>query len=284
MKSKSSKRIRKPSSAPAAMRLEQMARTLAPEEWQRRTEALKDALAVGAGAMGSGELSHAECQEMLTWYVAAQQEGKSAQELYPPVYRHLQTCSRCAETYALMTRALDPKAPVQAAAARRKGPVLPFLHPSPGQAWYQQIAPQLQAAAESVIFFFNPIYLQNLFGGRTALALKSAEPVPAESLLLVDRMMVGEQAVNIEAFLIPSRDEPGRFHIHLRLSSATPLETKLRVRLEWGTQEYVAEMVAGEAELEGIAPPDFNQSYADEPSPEFRLTLEPSFHGPSRPD
>lgn len=273
MKSQSPKRKRQ-GRPPAAQRLERLKKTLSPGEWQERVASLMSDLASESAPSEMVTLTHAECEEMLAWYTADEELGKPVDELYPAVYHHLQTCSRCAGSYALLRVATGQTPTTDREVASTSSAALPFLNPTPDNAWLQRMAAQLLGAGAGISFLFNPEHLKNLFHGRTALALRSAGTGSAESVLLDDQMTLNDESFDVQALLVPSLDTPGRFHIQIQLSPLPSSKTHLRARLKWGEQEYTADLAGGKAELTHVSPPDLSRPDADEPSSDFQLTFE----------
>jgi hypothetical protein len=93
--------------------------------------------------------------------------------------------------------------------------------------------------------------------------------------LLDDRVVIADQSLDVQAWLVPSPQVSDLFHIHLLIKSPVPLRTAMRAQLRWGTKEYTTYLSAGEATFEDISLPDFSRPYPDIPSNEFQLILEP---------
>jgi hypothetical protein len=255
-----------------ALRLERLARQMTPVAWRRAVKRLAADLAKEAARAESRV--HAECAEVLAWYVTDEQRGEEVHKLYPAVWRHLQTCARCAESYALLAESLA-KSESTAATSHTAPQPLPFLQPLPNRPWHQQRSPRLLGGQSRTTFLFNPVHLQDSFSGVPRTGVRGAGPAGTKSLLLSDQIIVNEQPLEVQAWLVRSSTMPDRFHIHLLVGSLEPLKTNLRAVLHWSGQEYTSYFRAGETTFEDISPPEVAREYADIPSPEFQLILEP---------
>ncbi len=251
--------------------LEQLAAQMPPKEWKRAVERLAEDMASETARAESR--AHAECEEALPWYIADEQRGENVRTRYPAVWHHLQSCSRCRQSYALIAQA--PASASQPSSATR--PALPFLQPAPHAPWHQSRAPRLAGGPPQIAFLLNAAHLNKLFANTSPLSLRQAREASAsegQALLFDDQMVIDDTSVDVQAWLVPSPQATGRFDIHLSIRSPVPLKTALQARLRWGTEEQMAYPADGEAVFENLPRLDLT-SYPDIPSTEFQLILEP---------
>ena len=140
-------------------------------------------------------------------------------------------------------------------------------------AWSQHVTSGTLGEQPTVSFIFNPLHLRRLFA--VPAAAVRGQVLPVESLLLDDQMIIHNQPVAVQAWIVPSPHQRLRYHIRLCVTAPQPLATPLRATLRWGGDEYTTCLAAGQATFEDISPPDFSRARTDEPSSPFRLILEP---------
>ncbi len=257
--------------------LERPAHQPTRSEWSRAIKQLARDLV--AEQSRSSAITHAECEEVLPWYISDERQGKNVRQLYPAIWEHLQNCIICTDSYELLNRPTDQrlaKQTVERALMRR----LPFLDPKPYETWFRCQEPQLLGRRLRTTFLFNPVHVQNLLSGPSLDGTRRVISTEGRFLLLNDQARVGEQELEVQALLMPSARSPGQFQMQLTVVAPEPLKTNLRARLYWQAQEFTLDLSAGKTTFENLAPPDLDASYQDIPSSEFRLVVEAATNEP----
>lgn len=184
------------------------------------------------------------CDDLLDMYVSDELEGKAVSQLYPQLWQHLQTCSRCQQAHHLLFDTLRRRGidqfPVSSATVVSR---LPFLKAQSADApWHVRLQSRLTGAPFRLSFSFNVAYLQNWLASPSPLTVRSEDySLPsAAHLLLYDVLSVGDQMVTVEVMTRPSPDKPEAVTIQANLMGLAALPEKLMGRLNWAGQIYVA--------------------------------------------
>ncbi len=216
-------------------------------------------------------VSQDEWEQLLPWYVSDELSGENVRALYPRLWQHLQTCTRCAESYALLKLALEED--TGAAIPREARPTLPFEFTPADSAWFQQKSSQLLGDKPRVNFILNPTHLKKLFAAPQFSSLRDAGDQPARALLLQDEMSIGDQTMVVQAWLISSAGSRN-VNVQLQIVPLTPLRAPLEAYLRWGASEYRTRITQGAGAFENIPWREVLAASATPPTPHFRLSFQ----------
>ena len=86
-------------------------------------------------------ISHAECQDLLEWYVQDERAGLDMSGVYPQVQEHLKACASCKRVYDLLQTALTTPTIQSTPPPAPSG--LSFLSPAPQSPWFLEKPSQL---------------------------------------------------------------------------------------------------------------------------------------------
>jgi hypothetical protein len=205
-----------------------------PGPWARRFRQLAESVA------RPSDLSCEECEDTLDLYVDDELGGRDVRRLYPPVWRHLRTCTRCRQAHDLLADTLSrERAGELTPIPRLEAPRLSFLQPQPPDApWITRLRSRIAGAPFGLSFSFNLPYLQTLLSRPVPMAARSEEPLlpSVAHLLLSDTIPMGEGTVAVE---VTGTRHPARPH-YLRLQAiitgSAPLPENLWARLIWDEQ------------------------------------------------
>jgi hypothetical protein len=202
-------------------------------------------------------LSHAECEEMLAWYTSDEQARQDVRNLYPTVWRHLQTCDRCAQSYELLKFALEAGPRAESPPRFDLATKLSFLSDRPFETWRLEKSSPLFGNKPRVGFRLQPAYIRQVLATpRYAFSRDRGEQVP-ELLLLQDEMPLGQHLVTVSAWLVRSPLQTDLASIRFQIASQTRLGKGLTAHLRWGDQDYMTPVVDSRGRFESIVVPDF---------------------------
>lgn len=209
-------------------------------------------------------LSCQECEELLDLYVDEELQGRdpstgsgqapstgsgrAVQQMYPLVWQHLRTCSRCRQAHDLLadTLSLERRGELPVS-PHRIAPRLPFLQPqSPDTAWTTRLRSRIDGAPFGLSLTFNLSYLQSLLSGRGISRPSPLSPLPARAdkpvapsatlLLLSDLIPMGDQTLAVEVTADRDIETPDRLRLRAAIASSTSLPQGLCATLNWAGQ------------------------------------------------
>ena len=175
-------------------------------------------------------LSHAECEAALEFYADAEHRGERAQELYPEVAQHLQSCERCSLSYRLLTEALHDR--IESSPSRHSPPAsrrqLPFLMSSPaGARWIPNVSSRIGGAPLRFGFTLRAPVLPSQPDASAAPRVRRQGLPPASPfLLLSDWLTVGTRQVNVELQALPAED-PAQVRLQVTLAPSVPFHATI---------------------------------------------------------
>jgi len=185
-------------------------------------------------------ISHAECEALLEFYVGDEQRQEDVRSLYPAVWKHIRTCTRCRESYILMTQtALEyTLSDWQSQFSSGDIPNLPFLSPTiEAAAWSKQVRSRVGGASLGFGFILQPSHVQQLIVSQPALSMRGQPGQDKKALLLADTINLGNRDVMVNMWMVLSENSrEGRLEISLVASA--PLPEPLRATLRWNEHQY----------------------------------------------
>lgn len=210
--------------------------------WPARFQRLAQAILKAAGESGPEDITCDECAEAMELYAADELRGIDASRSYPAVARHLQRCPACREKKEALLEMLSFEPREQLAPVT---PRLSFLRPKPQPSpWTTNVRAKERGKPLSVIFNFNPVYLQNLLcPSATAWAATRADRGLSDRetiLLLSEIVTIGSAQWVVKLMATRSLEEPDMLHICATLAGSEGLPAGLQVRLTWGRYKIPA--------------------------------------------
>jgi len=209
------------------------------------------AQAIASASLPSRPLSHADIEALLEFYVDSEQRGDDVRTLYPAVWKHLQSCSRCHTSYLLLTEALSESSEPPTIQAERS---LPFLVTQPeNAAWRKYVRSRIAGASLGFGFTIRAEHLQKLVAppSEPALVLRNHAQSETKALLLSDHFTLGKREVMVELWTRRTQD-PDQVQIEIILASSAPLPEPLRVSLRWNGHHYSSQIQQGYGVIERI--------------------------------
>lgn len=183
------------------------------------------------------ELTCTECQDILDVYVEAEVAGQDVRHLFPPIWRHVQTCPVCGTRYeALLHETRSSQSFHRSAGIAVSTRRLSFLPPtSPASPWVAQWRSGLTGAPFGVSYTIDPQYLrQRLLGSSTLVTRRTDDTLAAEPKILVrDFQSIGEQTLAVLVTGTLALNQPGVLTVHASIASSEPLPKKLWATLTW---------------------------------------------------
>ena len=231
--------------------LQELCRRLSePGPWAQRFRRLAEAVA------GTPGLSCQECEDILDLYVDDELGGRDVRRLYPLVWHHLRTCTRCRQAHDLLAGTLSRERTGELTPVPRLGaPCLSFLQPHPPDApWITRLRPRIAGAPFGLTFSFNLPYLRTLLSPPLPVGARAEEPfLPSVAhLLLSDAVPMGEGTVAVEVTATRRPEKPGHLYLQAIITGSAPLPENLWARLIWEDQ-----IRSGPVDLQGRV--DFGQ-------------------------
>ncbi len=223
---------------------------------------LADAIAAVSPVSPSEELSHAECEATLEFFVDAEHRGKNAQALYPAVWKHVQSCERCHLSYTLLVEALQERQPIDPE-FRSRAPALslPFLKSSqPADPWRTLVHPHAAGAPPGFRLIVQmPFLLNQLATPVAGPVLRGDLPQSDSRLVLTDAFSLGQDEVDVELRARRSQDG-GRVQFTVLLAFSAPPPEPLSVTLAWQDRRMSHPVQGGQATFEEIPLADLENS------------------------
>ena len=206
------------------------------------------------------------CAHLLDTYLSAERSMVDIRQVLPEIWRHLQTCKRCANHYELAYKLLrenylqPPRHTPDA-----KSIELPFLRFHQEQAndaaqlpWQVFLRSQLFNEPFLLRFSFSLRYLQkffrhvNAFATRQTNATRNQKTLPAH-ILLIDHISLYQQEIIAKIIVFPILEQIDCWRLKAVLTSTKPLPPQLQATLHWGALVRTCLVTAsGEADLGGI--------------------------------
>lgn len=201
-------------------------------------------------------ISHTACEELLEFYVDSEQHHENVRELYPLVWKHLQTCKRCQSSYEFMNAAQDSSVDFSTKLN------LPFLAPAnPNALWNKKIRPRVGGAPLGFNFVIQAAHLTRTFNSPSSLVLRGDGPPSTKSLILSDVVTLPEQEIAIDVWLYrPEHQDTVTFEISA--VSSTPLAEPMQVALAWNDHRFTGSLQKGQCIFDSI-PLSELQGYRD---------------------
>lgn len=194
-------------------------------------------------AQGLG-LDCEECEGLLDIYVDDELAGRNVQHLYPRVWQHFQTCTRCQRAHGLIADTLNQE---------REGKLIPIPHLeaprlsflrsySTDAPWITRLRPRLSGAPFGLVFSFNLAYLRTLLAPPVFVAARTEEPLPTPTtrLLLADTISIDRQTLVVEVTAIHRPENHEHMDLRALISGSGPLPENLWARLTWADQIRLA--------------------------------------------
>ena len=214
-----------------------------------RFQHLAQAIATSPVRSQSAGLSHADCVALLEFYIDYELRQQDAQKIYPPVWKHLQTCARCLESYELIKSTLELGQSDQSTSI----PALPFFAPAAeNAAWSKRVRARVGGAALGFGFIIQPSHLHQLFNSTSAALVRGPATTDERSLLLTDTINLGQRDVMIEIWIKRS-EHSSEGQLEISVASSAPLPEPLRAKLQWNDHTYSAIVQQGICSFEHLA-------------------------------
>ncbi len=207
-----------------------------PQQLEKLARAIARATTRGASAA----LAHNDVEAFLDFYIDAELRQEPVRSRYPQIWKHLQTCERCRQSYELQLKALRVQtAPTDAKFAW----TVPYSSiAKESAAWRVNVHPRVGGAP---LGFQVEIFLQRLqqvFAPvPPVVALRGDVPAAQKRLLLSDILELSDQNIAVEIWTDPL--EPvNQTGLEIKLAADQPLPPQTRVTLKW--QDHQASAIA----------------------------------------
>jgi hypothetical protein len=200
---------------------------------------------------------------MLEFYVDSEHRKEDVRSLYPTVWKHIRTCTRCRESYTLITEATSDRYKPESDESLTAS----FAHPLPflvtqreNAAWSKHVRSRIGGAPLGFGFTIHTEHLQRLVSlPAPALALRDQARPGARTLLLSDTFALGKREVMVELWTRRTED-PAQVQIEITLASSTSLPDPLRVSIRWNGHLYSSPIHQGQGVIDRIALSDLESA------------------------
>ncbi|MEW5720082.1 MAG: hypothetical protein AB1817_15760 [Chloroflexota bacterium] len=181
------------------------------------------------------EITHADCEAQLEFYVDAEKRNKNVRARYPSIWRHLQTCEQCRLSYTLLADSRsDPLSEITSASLSP----LPFLVPSDSRkAWTRQIRSHVGGAPLGFGFTIQPAHLARALAPTAALVTRGDSAASGKTLLLSDVLTLGARDVTVDIWIHRVAHAPTA-RLEITLAASAPLPEPLRATLKWNDHQF----------------------------------------------
>lgn len=219
-----------------------------------RLRRLAQAIAGAPTAAKAARLSCDACEALLEFYMDAAERGEKVRARFPAVWKHLQTCARCQESYRLLSESFGCTQDVSLRAetpsigdALPSAPPLPFLAPAPSDAaWSKRVRSRVGGAPLGFGFIIQALHLRRVVSASQPALLVRGKPAPSlrlrsgqaqRSLVLSDTLSLGDRDVAVQVWA-QRLDDSDAIRLEGLIASSTPLPAPLRVTLRWDDYAY----------------------------------------------